>query len=72
MDDGKYDDDFPTEDKPVEIIVRNIILIYFLFNQVQNTSMFKKYVNFNNYKYYEYNNNNLIVGIIYFKSFNLI
>jgi len=68
MDDGKYDDDFPTEDKPVEIIERNIIFIYFLLNQVTEY----KYVNFNNYQYYEYKNNNLIVGIIYFKSFNLI
>lgn len=34
MDDGKYDDDFPTEDKPVEIIERNIIIINFLLNQV--------------------------------------
>jgi len=24
MEDGKYDDDFPTEDKPVENIERNI------------------------------------------------
>jgi len=24
MEDGKYDDDFPTEDKPVEIIEKNI------------------------------------------------
>lgn len=68
MDDGKYDDDFPTEDKPVEIIERNIIFIYFLLNRVTEY----KYVNFNNYQYYEYKNNNLIVGIIYFKSFNLI
>jgi len=31
MDDGKYDDDFPTEDKPVEIIT---IKYFFLLNKV--------------------------------------
>lgn len=33
MEDGKYDDDFPTEDKPVEIIERNFQLIVFLLQK---------------------------------------
>lgn len=83
MDDGKYDDDFPTEDKPVEIIKRNILIKYFSIDY--HNALWKCRLSFYRVQIYRYlgiqlkicktvmsNNNLLIYFLNYLFKINII